>query len=169
MNEDLHNFVFTASHQYRRLAPGAGGAAARSQPAAQVPVIFDMIQGSADCVQRTIEHLTAVIKVQKCEPQAPAPVDGLAVIIGVRLDLAPELWAAGGHLEMGVTDCQPLPFAKKKLRSVVYNLLSNAIKYRGPARSLHVHLSCHTVGGEVPAVRDNGLGLANEPCLFARF
>ena len=38
-------------------------------------------------------------------------------------------------------------------------------------RPLHVHFSRYTVGGEVVlAVRDNGgLGLANEPCLFAMF
>ena len=69
-----------------------------------MPVIFDMMQDSVYCVQRTIEHLTAVIKVQKYGPQVSALVDVLAVIADVGLDLMPELRAAGGHLEVDVTD-----------------------------------------------------------------
>jgi len=107
-----------------------------SWAAAQVPAILGIMQDSVDRFRRTIEHLTAVIKVQKSEPQALAPADVLAFIADVRLDLAPELRAAGGRLEVDVTDCQPLPFAEKNLHSVVYNLLSNAIKYRDLVRCM---------------------------------
>ena len=85
-----------------------------SWAAAQVPAILGIMQDSVDRFRRTIEHLTAVIKVQKSEPQALAPADVLAFIADVRLDLAPELRAAGGRLEVDVTDYQPLPFAEKK-------------------------------------------------------
>ena len=180
VNEDLDNFVYTASHDLKGPITNIEGLLQAlvvelppaSRDAAQVPAILDMMQDSVDRFRRTIEHLTAVIEVQKADPLAPAPADILAVIANVRLDLAPELRAAAGRLEVDADDCEPLPFAEKNLRSVVYNLLSNAIKYRDPARLLHVHLSCHTVGGEVVlTVRDNGLGLdlADEDRLFAMF
>ncbi|OGX82695.1 ATP-binding protein [Hymenobacter coccineus] len=181
VNEDLDNFVYTASHDLKGPITNIEGLLQAllaelppaSRDAAQVPAILDMMQDSVDRFRRTIEHLTAVIEVQKAEPQAPAPADVLAVIADVRLDLAPELRAAGGRLEVDTDDCQPLPFAEKNLRSVVYNLLSNAIKYRAPGRPLRVRLSCHAVGREVVlAVQDNGLGLdlaADDPRLFAMF
>ncbi|TPG67587.1 sensor histidine kinase [Hymenobacter nivis] len=180
VNEDLDNFVYTASHDLKGPITNIEGLLQAllvelppaSWEAAQVPAILDMMQDSVDRFRRTIEHLTAVIEVQKAEPLAHAPADVQAVIADVRLDLAPELRAAGGRLEVDANGCEPLPFAEKNLRSVVYNLLSNAIKYRAPGRALRVRLSCHTVGNEVVlAVQDNGLGLdlADEPRLFAMF
>ncbi len=180
VNEDLDNFVYTASHDLKGPITNIEGLLQAlvvelppaSRDAAQVPAILDMMQDSVDRFRRTIEHLTAVIEVQKVEPQAPAPANVLAVIADVRLDLAPELQAAGGRLEVDADDCQPLAFAEKNLRSVVYNLLSNAIKYRAPNRPLRVRLSCRAMSEEVVlAVQDNGLGvdLADEPRLFAMF
>ncbi|MGI4884640.1 MAG: sensor histidine kinase [Janthinobacterium lividum] len=182
VNQDLDNFVYTASHDLKGPITNIEGLLQAllvelppaSRDADQVPLILDMMQDSVDRFRRTIEHLTAVIEVQKTDllAAAPALADVLAVIADVRLDLAPELRAAGGRLEVDAAACAPLPFAEKNLRSVVYNLLSNAIKYRAPGRPLRVRLSCHTAGEEVVlAVEDNGLGLdlADEPRLFAMF
>ena len=181
VNADLDNFVYTASHDLKGPITNIEGllqALTAELPAAawagdQVPPILAMMQESVDRFKRTIESLTAIIEVQKEPARAPAaPVDVAAVVADVRLDLAPQLAAAGGRLEVHAAGCPPVPFAEKNLRSVVYNLLSNAIKYRAPERPLRVRLTCRAVAGEVVlAVQDNGLGLnvADEGRLFAMF
>lgn len=181
VNADLDNFVYTASHDLKGPITNLEGlvqALAAELPAAawagdQVPPILAMMQDSVDRFKRTIESLSAIIEVQKEPARAPAaPADVAAVAAGVRLDLAPQLEAAGGRLEVDASGCPPVPLAEKNLRSVVYNLLSNAIKYRAPERPLRVRLTCRAVAGEIVlAVQDNGLGLnvADEDRLFAMF
>ncbi|MFD1468875.1 ATP-binding protein [Hymenobacter caeli] len=182
VNEDLDNFVYTASHDLKGPITNLEGlvqALAAELPAAawagdQVPPILAMMQDSVDRFKRTIESLAAIIEVQKEAALAPEPaaVDVRAVIADVCLDLAPQLQAAGGRLDVAAEGCPPVPLAEKNLRSVVYNLLSNAIKYRAPERPLRICLACRAVADEIVlAVRDNGLGLdlADEERLFAMF
>ena len=122
--------------------------------------------------QRTIEHLTAVSKLQK-EHDPPVALVALAPVLeGVRQDLVPLLRQTGGQLRLDIAACPPLRFAEKNLRSVLYNLLSNALKYHHPDRVPDVHVRYRQEADcTVLEVQDNGLSLdlARETQLFAMF
>jgi len=127
---------------------------------------------SVERFKRTIDHLTDVSKLQKEHAPATTLVNLARVVEDVRLDLLPQLQAAGAKLFVDVAVLPPVPFAEKNLRSIVYNLLSNALKYRHPDRTPHVDVRAHVHAGHtVLEVHDNGLGLDAQhlPRLFTMF
>ncbi|HEX8427969.1 PAS domain-containing protein [Hymenobacter sp.] len=179
-NVDLDNFIYTASHDLRAPIANIEGllhALTHQLPEAstadgQVRPILQMMQGSVERFQKTIDHLTDVTKLQKEQAQPSQTVDLAAIIEEVRLDLAPLLESTQAQLEVEVDQCPTVSFSQKNLRSVVYNLLSNALKYRHPSRLPHVRLRCQqTEGFAALEVQDNGLGLdaAQQVRLFGMF
>ena len=126
-----------------------------------MPRILDLMQDSVERFKKTIEHLTAVSRLQKEYDQSIGLVALASVIEDVRLDLVPLLLQTNGHLVVDVRDVPTVTCSEKNLRSIVYNLLSNALKYRHPDRTpqvrLHARLETTYV---VIEVQDNGLGLA---------
>ena len=178
-NVDLDTFVYTASHDLRAPITNLEGLVqALRQDLAAVPAaapvqpILDMAQDAVDRFRRTLDHLTDIAKLQS-EAGPTAPVDVPALVEEVRLDLLPQLQAAGAHLELHLDGCPALSFSAKHLRSIVFNLLSNALKYRHPARPPRITLGCRAAGkGWVAlAVQDNGLGIrpASRDRLFVLF
>jgi len=178
-NVDLDNFIYTASHDLKAPITNIEGLLdtlrhelPEQPPTGEVAYILDLMQESVERFQRTIEHLTAVSKLQKEHDPPVAQVALAPVLEDVRQDLAPLLRQTGGRLHLRVAACPPLRFAEKNLRSVLYNLLSNALKYRHPNRVPEVRVRCHQADGfTVLEVQDNGLGLdlAHETQLFAMF
>ena len=179
-NVDLDNFIYTASHdlkapitnieglldalqwELRDIAPNTGEA---------LP-IMNMMQDSVERFKRTIEHLTAVTKLQKEFGEFAGPVGLAKVVAEVQLDLAPLIQEVGASICVEVGDCPQITFSEKNLRSVVYNLFSNALKYRSSDRVPEVHIRCQAEGEYIAlSVEDNGLGLdLNEKeKLFAMF
>ena len=177
-NTDLDTFVYTASHDLKAPIANIEGlllALRHDLPAdvRQGPVVarvLDLIQDSVARFQLTIGHLTDISQLQQAE--TPETMDLLALIAGVRLDLAPLIEAAAATLTVDVDDCGAVRVAPRTLRSVVYNLLSNAIKYRAPDRPIEVQLRARCTGERIiVAVQDNGLGLteAQQVDLFGMF
>ena len=181
-NIDLDTFVYTASHDLKGPITNIEGllqALLEELPpksqVGQVAHVLRLMQDSVNRFQHTIEHLTAIARLQQDIDQLLPPVRLADVIRDVRLDLAPLLAETGGELIVDVQACETLPFAEKNLHSVVYNLLSNAFKYRHPDRVPQVRIHCRT---EEPywalEIHDNGLGLSITPDrplfgLFQRF
>ncbi|SDY53148.1 PAS domain-containing sensor histidine kinase [Hymenobacter psychrophilus] len=169
-NADLDTFVYSASHDLKSPITNVEGlllalrehlpAAARAQE--PVPQLLTMMEDAVARFQQTLVHLTDVSRLQQTTfDQPPEAVDLPALVEAVRLDMGPELDAAGALLETELDGCPTVRFSAKNLRSVVYNLLSNAIKYRMPLRPPHVRLHCRHVGQQVVLeVHDNGLGLS---------
>ncbi len=82
------------------------------------------------------------------------------VINKIWLDLAAMIEESGVRLDIDVSDCPPIRFSAKNMRSIFYNLLSNAIKYRSPKRQPVVRVRCEeTSDYQVLTVADNGLGM----------
>jgi PAS domain S-box-containing protein len=168
-NTDLDTFVYTASHDLKSPITNVEGlllALREHLPAAAfaealVPRLLDMIGDAVTRFQQTLAHLTDISRLQQEQYQATETVDVAALIEAVRLDMLPELAAAGATLTIALAPCPPLQFSAKNLRSVVYNLLSNAVKYRDPSRAAFVQLRCYPAPGHVVLeVQDNGLGLS---------
>ncbi len=180
-NADLDTFVYSASHDLKSPITNVEGLllALRQQlpPAVLrtdlVGQLLDMMDGAVARFQETLGHLTDVSRLpQLLADQTPEAVDLPALVEAVRLDMLPELTAAGATLALDIT-CPTLRFAAKNLRSILYNLLSNAVKYRAFDRPLRIALRCHrTAAGPVRLeVQDNGLGLtaAQQQELFQLF
>ncbi|GAB3639191.1 hypothetical protein GCM10027422_47820 [Hymenobacter arcticus] len=168
-NTDLDTFVYTASHDLKSPITNIEGlllALREHLPAnaladALVPRLLDMMAGAVSRFQQTLEHLTDISRLQQELDQPAVAVDLPALVEAVRLDMLPELTAAGATLVVNLDGCRTMHFSAKNLRSIVYNLLSNAVKYRDPARPPHVQLRCHhAAGSTVLEVQDNGLGLS---------
>jgi PAS domain S-box-containing protein len=179
-NVDLDTFVYTASHDLKAPIANIEGlllalgeqlpAAVRHTP--DVTHLLELMHGSVRRFQGTLGHLTDVSKLQQAHAEPAEAVDLAALAEAVRLDLAPALAAAGGHLTLDVADCSTVRFSPKNLRSILYNLLSNAVKYQVPGRAPQVLLRAVCTPGQVQLeVHDNGLGLteAEQTKLFVMF
>ncbi|MDO1449295.1 PAS domain S-box protein [Rhodocytophaga aerolata] len=168
INNDLDNFIYTASHDLKAPITNIEGLIQnlwRTLPADLVAMqrvgrIRSLLQDSVERFKRTIDSLTEVVKLQKENSKEAVLVDLAQVIGEVLLDLEPLMVATNAQVSIDVKACPPIRFSEKNLRSVVYNLLSNAIKYRSPERVPLVHIGCEcTSRGQVLRVSDNGLGI----------
>ncbi|MBF9140912.1 PAS domain-containing sensor histidine kinase [Hymenobacter properus] len=179
-NADLDNFIYTASHDLKAPIANIEGLLTLLReelpPAVAAhetigPTLVRMLD-SVERFKRTLDHLTAVSKLQKEHAPSLSAVDLAAVVEDVRLDLAPLLRETNAELRVHLDGLPAVAFAEKNLRSIVYNLLSNALKYHHPDRRPHVDVRGHQrVGFTVLEVHDNGLGIAAHqlPKLFTMF
>lgn len=180
-NADLDTFIYTASHDLKAPISNIEGLldvlrqelppAVAAEPETIAPTLARMLD-SVERFKRTLDHLTAVSKLQQAHAPALSAVDLAAVVHDVRLDLAPLLRDTQARLHVRLDGLPSVSFSEKNLRSVVYNLLSNALKYRHPDRRPHVDVRGHQRAGfTVLEVHDNGLGLAAHqlPKLFTMF
>jgi len=170
-NTDLDTFVYSASHDLKSPITNIEGllTALREHlpPNAfadsLVPRLLDMMASAVGRFQQTLGHLTDISRLQQEQGQPLEAVDLPALVEAVRLDILPELTAAGATLALDLAGCPAIRFSAKHLRSIVYNLLSNAVKYRAPDRPPLVQLRCYCVPGQVVLeVQDNGLGLSEQ-------
>jgi signal transduction histidine kinase len=167
-NTDLDTFIYTASHDLRTPIGNIEGllAVLREELPAEmlqsgmVGLLLNRMQGAVERFQLTIAQLTDVAQLQRVPGQPAETVDLVALVEELRLDLVPDLAAAGTAFTVEVAACPHVSFAPQHLRSIVYNLLSNALKYRHPDRPPVVELRCRrTEDAVVLEVQDNGLGL----------
>jgi PAS domain S-box-containing protein len=172
-NADLDTFVYSASHDLKSPITNIEGLLLalrqhlppEAQQAELVPQLLDLMNGAVQRFQQTLGHLTDVTRLQQTAfDQAPEAVNLAFLVEALRLDILPELTAAGATLLVDVARCPTIQFSNKNLRSILYNLLSNAIKYRAPDRPPHVrlHSRCDEAGQIVLEVHDNGLGLSEQ-------
>ena len=109
-NADLDNFIYTASHDLKAPISNIEAlvTALREDlllpPPAQtdVPALLDLMQDAVERFKRTIDQLTDITKLQKAHASQLAPLRMATIVEDVRLDLAPELAAAGGELLVDV-------------------------------------------------------------------
>ncbi|OGX84330.1 hypothetical protein BEN47_02900 [Hymenobacter lapidarius] len=180
-NSDLDTFVYSASHDLKSPITNVEGlllALREHLPATAfevplVPRLLGMMDDAVARFQQTLGHLTDVTRLQQGQPGHLAEeIDLPTLVDAVRLDMLPELTAAGATLTVDLAACFTVRFSAKNMRSIVYNLLSNAVKYRTPDRAPEVQLRCHAAPDQVVLeVQDNGLGLsaAQQTELFRMF
>ncbi|MBD1397760.1 PAS domain S-box protein [Pontibacter sp. JH31] len=180
INNDLDNFIYTASHDLKAPISNIEGLLTllsedleeASPNQEDINHILTLMQGSVNRFKKTITNLTDIVKLQQEENLDIVKVDLQEVIQDVTLDLRPELDAAGVELKIDVKSCPTIRFSEKNLRSVIYNLLSNALKYRSPDRIPQVHITCSSTDEhQVLAIKDNGLGISSNRIdkLFSMF
>jgi PAS domain S-box-containing protein len=166
INNDLDNFIYTASHDLKAPIINIEGlinivktTEAYGNP--ETKDVIDMMVRSVERFKKTISELTEITKVQKSFESNAEWVELLPLINEVSEGLKPfiEETQAVIHKEFDPT-CK-IWFSRKNLRSILYNLLSNAIKYRSkqriPAIKIYTELDSNYF---VLNVEDNGLGIS---------
>ncbi|GAB3825012.1 hypothetical protein GCM10028895_34120 [Pontibacter rugosus] len=168
INNDLDNFVYTASHDLKSPIANMEGLVMLLHDILQGKLepedmqVLGMVQSAINKLKGTIADLAEITKVQK---ESKTTVESLSFekkLKDVTADIAGLVQESGAIIR---TDFQvkEIMYASKNLRSIIYNLVSNAIKYKSPERRPEVHISTYQEDNYVVLeVQDNGLGIKKE-------
>ncbi|MEJ8803896.1 PAS domain-containing sensor histidine kinase [Pontibacter sp. H249] len=180
INNDLDNFIYTASHDLKAPIINIEGLLAllpeeyiaTGEMSSDTQEILQMMKGSVERFKKTINSLTDVAKLQQENEYNSELINVAEVIEEVTLDLVPLIKSTQAVLEINIAPDTAIRFSGKNLRSVLYNLLSNAMKYRAADRIPQVKVSYHMADQfHVLTFSDNGLGmtLGQKRGLFTMF
>jgi two-component system CheB/CheR fusion protein len=162
INEDLDNFVHTASHDL--LAP-LGNIEASIGLMQDMPVDNPDIKPFLAIIHSSVKNFKSLVKdigtVARIEDEAIATemVNLSEILDSILWSLGDKIKQSGAVITSDLKVAQ-IHFSKKNLRSILFNLVSNAIKYRSEnAPFVTIHTS--TIGEFTAlSVQDNGSGMA---------
>jgi PAS domain S-box-containing protein len=171
LNNDLDNFIYTASHDLKAPISNIEGLLSglydeldeqgRNNP--NIMDIKEMINVSVKKFQETIKDLSEIAKAQKSMGGDIEEIDLLEMIEDIKISIFEFIHQNEGTVISDVQNCRKVFFVRKNLKSILYNLISNGIKYRAPDRKPVVTVSCAKEGDYVVLdVKDNGLGIKAE-------
>lgn len=172
INNDLDNFVYTASHDLRAPMSNIEGLLESLKDTLQIDghkysreteLILDMMKKSIDQFKNTIQDLTEITKTQK-EPHVDiGKVYFEKVVDEVKVSLSGLLESSQAEIITDFEVVDSIRFSKKNLKSIIYNLTGNAVKYRHRGRKPKVVLrTTKTKEHILLIVQDNGLGINEE-------
>jgi PAS domain S-box-containing protein len=181
INNDLDNFIYTASHDLK--APihnieGLLNVLAKSLQEGnadkeQTDIVIKMLYKSVDRFKNTIIDLTEVAKVESNTNDDFTEISFHELFDEVKSNISRDIEESNVLITCDFTDLPSLHFSKKNLRSILYNLVSNAVKYRSPYRTPAIHITTASTGSEYKllSVKDNGLGIKEDdkPKVFMMF
>ncbi|AYA37560.1 PAS domain S-box protein [Hymenobacter oligotrophus] len=166
INQDLDNFVYTASHDLKQPIDNMAGIFAELTRMARyddpdAPGLAAMFEHSLEQIYDTINDLSELVQVQKLSQQVPAERVNLELLTQeVLQSIREQVRSTGAVVE---TDFSALPvvlFVRPNLQSVLYNLISNAVKYASPERAPRIRVYSALENEQaVLVVQDNGLGI----------
>jgi len=168
-NNDLDNFVYTASHDLRSPITNIEGLVSLLREeltesnffTTRTEEVLQRIVASVNRFKQTIEDLTEVSRLQQNLSLIPAAeiinIPDVYQEVVADLDYFPAFSSSSIQTDFQV---QQLPFSRKNFRSILYNLLSNAIKFQSSDRECFIHLATQLEDSQVVlSVKDNGLGI----------
>jgi PAS domain S-box-containing protein len=168
-NDELDNFVYTASHDLRTPILNIEGLVQllkNKVPAGtrdDVHNIYQRLDKSVQQLKQTISGLADVTRIQR-EPVQGTHWINLPELIEefkVNHDLLFE--GTGAILETDLAEEEICCISRKHMRSLLDNLLTNALKYRHPQRTPHVQITSESVDEYYKlSIHDNGIGIAPE-------
>jgi signal transduction histidine kinase len=180
-NNDLDNFIYTASHDLRSPITNIEGLlhtlkatlkSERTDTLHEADDILEMIDKTINKFKRTIVDLTEISKVQRTDEEDIHTINCLEIIEDVLFSIQDKVTDSGARISIDTSACNQLIFSTKNFKSIVYNLLSNAIKYRHPNRVSEIKIFTKQLNDAVLlSIEDNGLGIspAHLPKLFSMF
>ncbi len=165
INNDLDNFIYTASHDLKGPVANIEGLADQLHKRLGRSVgqteetLLTLLDQSALKLKHAINDLTEIAKVQN-QMEGDSEITPFAdVLAEVQQDLASVIAQSGAIITAHFAE-PDIHFQKKNLRSIFYNLLTNAVKYAVPGvpPSIEIHTQAE---GEyvVLSIKDNGLGI----------
>ncbi|UYZ62694.1 PAS domain-containing protein [Hymenobacter weizhouensis] len=167
INQDLDNFVYTASHDLKQPIHNMAGifeeltrtAYFRDPDAIK---LISMFEKSLHQINDTIHSLSELVRVQKLRHEWPAePIDVAQLTEEVLLSIGELLTTGRAVVHTNFAAVPVLQFVRPHLQSILYNLISNALKYASPHRRPRIELTTYLTaeGQPVLEVQDNGLGI----------
>jgi PAS domain S-box-containing protein len=165
INQDLDNFVYTASHDLKLPIINMAGifeeltnsAEFKDPDAAQLINLFDK---SLKQIHGTINDLSEIVKVQKNLEDIREAVSLQQITDEVCLSIQDQIGETDASIYLDFSAAPTVWFSPVNLRSVLYNLISNSLKYAFPERKPQIWLSSELAGDFILlTVQDNGLGI----------
>jgi PAS domain S-box-containing protein len=178
VNDELENFIYTASHDLKAPVVNIEGLMVSFTKKLMATFSLDdeqnrmlsMIGASIDKLKSTIAHLTGIVKLQKEElEEENISIDQLVE------EICQDLTTHTDHMPLKLykqIEVDEIKFARKNIRTILYKLLSNAIKYHSPQRIPEVQIKTRLQESYfVISVEDNGIGIAenHQQKLFTMF
>ena len=167
-NDDLDNFVYTASHDLKQPINNMAGifeeltrtAYFRDPDAIKLITYFESALAQ---IFATIDDLSAIVQVQRQQQEVPAEAVALAPLVAEVIgSLQDQVTQTGATFELDFATCPVVPFVRANLQSVFFNLISNSLKYAAPGRPPCIRLRSTpdvVTGRPTLTVQDNGLGI----------
>jgi two-component system CheB/CheR fusion protein len=177
INTVLDNFVYTASHDLKAPVTNLEGLINLLIPKLKDKLdpkeqrVIEMIKASVDKLNRTIQGLLEITRVQKDLERKIDRLDFEEVLQDVRADVEPMIQDCDAEIETNF-EVGEIFYARYNLRSIMYNLLSNALKYCSAERKPHIQISTRQEKEYIVlSFADNGLGMneKQQAKLFSMF
>ncbi|WP_026135436.1 CheR family methyltransferase [Nafulsella turpanensis] len=165
INNDLDNFVYTASHDLKAPVINLEGLVKLLSPKLREKIspkeqrTIDMIEHSVARLKRTISALLEIARVQKDLESKVELLSFEEVLEDAKEDVLDLVEECGASIK---TDFQvpEVYYTRYNLRSIIYNLLSNALKYCNKDRKTKILISTSLKGNyTLLTFSDNGLGM----------
>lgn len=167
INEDLDNFVYSASHDLLGPLTNIEGLMRLLDEKLdmednEVVRYTDMIQSSIVRFKENLRELAEVGKIESESLKEAQEVDVSTILDEVFFSIQDKVQAAKAVVIRNLEESH-LVFSKKNFRSIIYNLLTNAIKFRSPDRQLKIHINTRKENGFLLLeVKDNGIGIEQD-------
>ena len=169
INNDLDNFIYTASHDLKAPVSNIEGLLnamkdifkeEKGLVREEYNTLLEMMDTSIAKFKHTILDLTEISKVQKLNEEDIEEINLEEVLEDVKLSIGNEITDSKATIITNFSKAVLLRFSKKNIKSIIYNLLSNAIKYRDDSRETYITVSTEKLPDYIILiVKDNGLGI----------
>ena len=165
VNEELDNFVYTASHDLKTPVANLEGlqyminVKAKESIPQNIQSWLDMMQEQILKLKNIINDLSDVARIQREEVDDISMIELEGFIEEFKASHRELITKANAVIQTSFS-LTHFVFSIRLLRSVVYNLMDNALKYRSPDRQALIKISA--VQQEeflVMTVEDNGIGI----------
>ncbi|WMJ74038.1 PAS domain-containing sensor histidine kinase [Cytophagaceae bacterium ABcell3] len=167
INNDLDNFIYTASHDLRAPISNMEGllntiyGEAKDVCSTEVNTLFMMLNTSVARLKTTIDDLTDISRVQKNVNKDLTTIDISEVLEEFKENHKDQIATHSAVIQANLAE-NFVAFSKKNFRSVFYNLVNNAIKYHHPDRNPEITISTGKEGNYITlTIADNGIGFDN--------
>lgn len=181
INNDLDNFIYTASHDLKAPVSNIEGLLnalrdsfqeKQGQIKDEYNDLLEMMEKSVVKFKETILDLTEISKVQKSDNEDLEQINLVDVLEDVKESIGQEILKSRAVISYDFSQAKKISFSKKNIKSIIYNLLSNAIKYRDDTREADIHIFTERLPNYILlSVKDNGLGIEenNKTKIFTMF
>ena len=166
INNDLDNFIYTASHDLKSPIANMEGILTglnKTLPnklTERENKMLEMLGSSANRLTKTINDLGEIIKIERESEEATEVLCFRELVDEVKSDLNRLITVSEAGFSESYQVAEIL-FVRKNLKSIIYNLLLNSLKFRSPDRKLEITINTSRQQNNIVlCVKDNGTGIA---------
>jgi len=163
-NEDLDNFVYSASHDLKtpilNLDLLFKVLSKKANLDASTKIITDKIEQSIRQMEERIERVAQIAKAQRNVFEDIEDIDFSKLLDEIISETGEIIKSSSVVIKSDFSAVSGLRYSRTAMKSILNNLLTNAIKFRSPERNPEVEIKTAKANGYVVlSVRDNGLGI----------